>query len=219
MTASMVDDQFFPIQGHYSSTWRGDAAQVGAGTLLEHAIHDMDLLVSFFGPVRRVHGATRDFSGHAGVEDLTAAMLEFTSGAVVTHTSIWHNILHRGSSRRMTITSENAQFGFDDNDWCGPIRVDAQRDGGRTTIKEDDVVRRHVDMIGVTDERLRATMSSQYAGQDYLYENYAFLEAVSEDRPAFPGFDVALYAHRVVDAIYESARMGAPVDMERGGQV
>ena len=81
MTAAMVDDQFFPIQGHYASTWRADPAQVGAGTLLEHAIHDMDLLVSFFGRVQRVHGAMRDFSGHEGVEDLTAAMLEFENGA------------------------------------------------------------------------------------------------------------------------------------------
>jgi predicted dehydrogenase len=214
MTASMVDDQFFPIQGHYASTWRGDVAQAGAGTLLEHAIHDMDLLVSFFGPVRRVHGTMRDFSQHAAIEDMTAAMLEFESGAVVTHASIWHNILHRGSSRRITITSANAQFGFDDSDWCGPIRIDAQRDGRRVTMDADEVVKRHIEVMGVADERLRPLMTSQYTGQDYLYENYAFLRAAMEHRPAFPAFDVAVYAHRVVDAIYESARRGSPVDLE-----
>ncbi|HYM14682.1 MAG TPA: Gfo/Idh/MocA family oxidoreductase, partial [Dehalococcoidia bacterium] len=47
MTCVMVDDQFFPIQGHYASTWRGDVALVGAGTLLEHAIHDVDILISY----------------------------------------------------------------------------------------------------------------------------------------------------------------------------
>jgi predicted dehydrogenase len=217
MTASMVDDQFFPIQGHYASTWRGDVSQVGAGTLLEHAIHDMDLLVSFFGPVRRVHGVTRDFSGHDGVEDLTSAMLEFESGAVVTHVSIWHNILHRGSSRRITITAENAQFSFDDSDWCGPIRVDAQRDGDRSVIDGEAVVRRHIELMGIEDERLRAVMTARYTGQDYLYENYAFLKAVSEERAASPGFDEAVYAHRVVDAIYASARSGRAVDMNQRG--
>jgi predicted dehydrogenase len=115
MTAVLIDDQFFPIQGHYASTWRGDVAQVGAGTLLEHAIHDIDLLVSFFGPVRRVTGAIRNFAGKEGVEDLSSAMLEFENGAIANHVSIWHNILHRGSSRRLSVCCENAQFAWDDN--------------------------------------------------------------------------------------------------------
>jgi myo-inositol 2-dehydrogenase / D-chiro-inositol 1-dehydrogenase len=213
MTATLIDDQFFPIQGHYASTWRADAAQVGAGTLLEHAIHDIDLLVSFFGRVKRVHGATRNFAGKAGVEDLSSAMLEFESGAVATHVSIWHNILHRGSSRRIMVTSENAQFGWDDDDWAAPIRVDAQRDGGRTRISSDEVVARHISLAGIADERLRAIMTPRYGGQDYALEDYMFLKAVSEDRPASPNFEVAVYAHRIVDAIYESAREGRPVDI------
>jgi predicted dehydrogenase len=213
MNVTLIDDQFFPIQGHYASTWRGDAAQVGSGTLLEHAIHDIDLLVSFLGPVRRVHGVTRDFSGTPSVEDLSVAMLEFESGATATHVSAWHNILHRGSSRRITATSENAQFSWEDDDWAGAIRVDAQRDGARTNISSEDVVSRHIEIAGVTDERLRAVMTSRYAGQDYLLEDYHFLKSVSEDRPASPDFDVAVYAHRVVDAIYQSAREGRPVDL------
>jgi len=64
----MVDDQFFPIQGHYASTWRGDVAKVGAGTLLEHAIHDVDVLISYFGRVKRVHGVTRHFFEKDGVD-------------------------------------------------------------------------------------------------------------------------------------------------------
>lgn len=211
MTATLVDDQFFPIQGHYASTWRGDVAQVGAGTLLEHAIHDIDILVSFFGRVRRAHGVTRNFAGKEGVEDLSAALLEFESGAVINHVSIWHNILHRGSSRRMLVTCENAQFSWDDSDWSGPIRTERQTDGGRGEITSADVVTRHIALAGVTDERLRRVMQPQYAGQDYLLEDYAFLKAVSEDRAAFPDFAVATYAHEIVDAIYRSAREGRPV--------
>jgi predicted dehydrogenase len=214
MTATLIDDQFFPIQGHYASTWRGDASQVGAGTLLEHAIHDIDILVSFFGRVSRVFGVTRNFAATPGVEDLSAATLEFESGAVATHVSIWHNILHRGSSRRITVTSENAQFSWDDDDWAGAIRVDAERDGGRTEIGTEEVVERHVEIAGVTDERLRSIMTPRYAGQDYVLEDYNFLKAVSEDRPAFPDFEVAVHAHRIVDAIYESAREGRPIEID-----
>jgi len=211
MTAAMVDDQFFPIQGHYASTWRKDRAQVGAGTLLEHAIHDIDLLVWCLGPVRRVHAATRNFAGHEGIEDLSAALLEFESGAVVAHTSIWHNILHRGSSRRLNVTCENLQFSWDDDDWAGAIRVDDAR--GRSVIESGEVVRRFVDLAGITHERLREALAAPNIGLAYVLENYDFLRAVTDQRPAPLGFAPAVYAHAVVDAIYRSARESRPVDV------
>ena len=37
------DDQYFPIQGQYGSTWRTDVAVAGGGTLIEHSIHDLDV--------------------------------------------------------------------------------------------------------------------------------------------------------------------------------
>ncbi|HEY4332305.1 MAG TPA: Gfo/Idh/MocA family oxidoreductase, partial [Ilumatobacteraceae bacterium] len=43
MAIGSRDDQFIPIQGHYGSTWRADKNLVGAGTLLEHSIHDVDM--------------------------------------------------------------------------------------------------------------------------------------------------------------------------------
>jgi len=214
MAATLIDDQFFPIQGHYASTWRGDVAKVGSGTLLEHAIHDIDVLVSFFGRVRRVHGAVRNFAGHEGVEDLSSAMLEFENGAVVSHISVWHNILHRGSSRRMLVSCENAQFAWDDNDWSGAIRCETQAAGRRTDIEPDEVVRRHIELARIEEPALRERMLAAYNGQDYLMENYRFLQAVSAERPAFPDFSVAVYAHEIVDAIYQSAREGRPVGLE-----
>jgi predicted dehydrogenase len=214
MTASMVDDQFFPVTGRYLTKWRADVSQVGAGTLLEHAIHDVDMMVAYFGPVRRVHGVLRNFSGTEGVEDLTVATLEFENGAVASHVSIWHNILHRGSSRRINVTCENAQFSWDDDDWAGAIRLDAQGEGARTEISSDEVVRRFVDIAGIEDEHLRSIMTPAPRGQPYLLQAYRFLQAVSEGRPAWPDFDVAVYAHRVVDAIYQSAREGRPIDLK-----
>ena len=54
MTVVFRDDQFIPIQGHYASTWRADRTLVGAGTLLEHSIHDVDMLRFLVGDVVRV---------------------------------------------------------------------------------------------------------------------------------------------------------------------
>lgn len=213
MTCTMVDDQFFPIQGHYASTWRGDVSQVGAGTLLEHAIHDVDILISYFGRVKRVYGVTRHFFERAGVEDLSNAIIEFESGAVVSHTSIWHNVLHRGSSRRMHVTCENAQYSWEDDDYAGPIRCETNAAGGRTDLASEEVIARFIESAGITDPRLRETVLPHDLGQAYLLEDYTFLKAVSEDRQSWLDFDVALYAHEVVDAIYESARVGRPVEL------
>ncbi|HEY7801522.1 MAG TPA: Gfo/Idh/MocA family oxidoreductase [Dehalococcoidia bacterium] len=215
MTAVMVDDQYFPIQGHYRSTWRGDVSLAGAGTLLEHAIHDIDILVSYFGRVRRIYGVTRHFFEKEGIEDLSSATLEFESGAVVSHTSIWHNLLHRGSSRRMLVVCEDGQLQWQDNDWAAAIHADTNAAAEKYEIPSADVIERYIESAGVSDERLRATVRAEYAGQDYLLEDYAFLKAVSEGREAWPGFDIALYAHEVVDAIYRSAREGRPVEMAR----
>jgi predicted dehydrogenase len=173
----------------------------------------MDVLAWFFGPVRRVFGTTRNFAGVDGIEDLSNAVLEFEGGAVVNHASIWHNVLHRGSSRQLTVMCENAQYRWDESDWSGPIITETQAAGGREAIERDEVIRRYLELRDLSEEPLRDLMDAGYAGQDYLVENYAFLKAVSEDRPAFPDFTVATYAHRIVDAIYESARTGAPVDV------
>jgi UDP-N-acetyl-2-amino-2-deoxyglucuronate dehydrogenase len=213
MTCVMVDDQFFPIQGHYASTWRGDVNLVGAGTLLEHAIHDVDILISYFGRVKRAHGVTRHFFEREGVEDLSSAMIEFESGAIASHTSIWHNVLHRGSSRRMHVVCENAQYRWDDDDYAAPIRCDTNIGNGVSEISSQQVVDRFIASAGVTDARLRQAVLPHDLGQAYLLEDYTFLKAVSEDSQSWLDFDVALYAHEVVDAIYESARTGRPVDL------
>ncbi len=213
MTCTMIDDQFFPVQGHYASTWRGDARYVGAGTLLEHAIHDVDILISYFGRARRVYGVTRNFFGREGVEDLSSAIIEFEGGVTVSHTSIWHNVLHRGSSRRMNVTCENAQYSWEDDDYAGAIRCETNTAGARTDIPSEEVIARFIESAGVTDPRLRQTIMPHDLGQAYLLEDYTFLKAVSEDRPSWLDFDVALYAHQVVDAIYESAKQGRPVDV------
>ena len=44
LAAVMRDDQYFPVQGLYGSTWRGDERLAGGGTVIEHSIHDVDVL-------------------------------------------------------------------------------------------------------------------------------------------------------------------------------
>src|SRR5262249_4763548 len=75
LSVILRDDQFFPTRGHYASSWRGDVAKAGGGTLIEHSIHDIDLLLRLFGPIVRVRCETRVTSGHFGIEDVASATL------------------------------------------------------------------------------------------------------------------------------------------------
>lgn len=193
------DDQFFPIHGHYGSEWRKDRRIVGSGTLLEHSIHDADVLRWLGGDVERVRGSVRNFAGYEGVEDLAAVHLEFESGALAELVSVWHSVLGRPSTRRIEVFMEKGVF-LVDNDFLGPIQVQTHARIAET-ISEDEVRRDYLRIMGLTDPIFEDALK-------YALEDYFFLKAVSEGRDAFPDFHTALEAHRLVDAAYRSAAGG-----------
>ena len=67
MAVVFRDDQFIPTQGHYKSTWRGEVTKAGAGTLLEHSIHDVDMLRFLVGDVRDVSARSTHTHGIDGI--------------------------------------------------------------------------------------------------------------------------------------------------------
>ncbi|MEY2399820.1 MAG: hypothetical protein QOJ00_2994, partial [Actinomycetota bacterium] len=115
------DDQFIPNQGHYASQWRMDKALAGRGTLLEHSIHDVDMLQWMLGPVTSVSAVTREHHGYDRIDDVAAARMEFENGAVVQLTSIWHDILERGSLRHVEVFCDNLYVKLE-GDRTGPVR-------------------------------------------------------------------------------------------------
>ena len=121
MAVVFRDDQFIPNQGMYASDWRVDAARAGHGTLLEHSIHDTDILQWLLGPVTSLSATTRELHGHPGIEDVAAARLDFASGATATLTSVWHDVLERPSQRRVEVFCENLHLAVE-GDFVGPVR-------------------------------------------------------------------------------------------------
>jgi predicted dehydrogenase len=199
MTVVFRDDQFFPITGQYASDWRKDVAVAGAGTLLEHSIHDVDLLHWLAGPVRGVRGTTRNFAGHDGIEDLVVASLDFESGAQGSLTSIWHSVVGRPSSRLIELFFEKGFFHVD-HDYLGPIHLQTHALNAEI-IPEEEVQRRYLEKLGLA--------AGVFGGMlRYSLEDYLFLKALTEDRAPFPDFHTALEAHKVVDAIYRSGDSG-----------
>lgn len=187
------DDQYIPDQGIYGSTWRTDAARAGRGTLLEHSIHDVDILQWLLGPVAAVSASGREVHGHERIDDVMVARLDFAGGAAATLTSVWHDVLERPSLRRVEVLCERLFVALE-GDFAGPVRW--QFTGG------DERVLEGADLaVAVAEAGDTATTNSATA----------FLRAVRDGTPAHPTLADALPAHRVVDAIYASAAAGGAV--------
>ncbi|MDP8936365.1 MAG: Gfo/Idh/MocA family oxidoreductase [Actinomycetota bacterium] len=187
------DDQYFPIQAMYDSSWRADVARAGAGVLLEHSIHDVDILEFLCGPVTEVSCRTRAFYGHPGIEDSAVLAMRFSSGAVGTLTTVWHNLLPRANERHLEIFCDRFWCALDGQHWLGEVRW------CRLGAAEKSV------SGPLVEERL-ADMGATPCNPDV-----EFVTAVSGGAAAGPDFATAVRAHVLVDAAYRSAAAGGSV--------
>jgi predicted dehydrogenase len=198
MSVVFRDDQYLPTQGMYASTWRGDVERAGAGTLLEHSIHDLDLLEWLVGPIESVSALTRHFHDLDGIEDLSVATLGFSGGAVGSLTSVWHDVLARPSLRRIEVFTEQAWFALE-GDVVGPVRW-VRHDGDESVVEGDE-------LLALLGE----------AGIEPVNPDGRFVAAIAEAIPSSPTMADALRPHALADAIYRSASQGgAPVAIEPG---
>lgn len=208
MATVLRDDQFIPIRGHYGSTWRADAAQAGAGAVLEHSIHDADILGWICGDIESVAALTRNVAGHEGIEDTAVATLGFSGGGVGSLVSVWHDVDSRPSTRRLEVICRDTWIGTD-SDVYGPVT--AQTTDATVAIDAEDSARRTCDDLGAPPDLARA-------GAVWMLEDWAFCRTVGGDAVEGPTFADAVAAHRVVDAVYASAEHGGvPVKIPRDG--
>lgn len=190
MAVVFRDDQFIPTQGHYKSTWRGDVSKAGAGTLLEHSIHDVDMLRFLVGDVRDVSARSTHRHGIEGIEDVVAASIGFENGAIGTLTTIWHDNLSRPSLRHVEVFCRNRTVVIAGDDWFGPVTW-SDADGATGSLEGEDLLAR------------TAPLAAGDANPDG-----AFVRAAVDGTAGFPDFSVALQAHRIVESMYASCRAG-----------
>jgi predicted dehydrogenase len=203
MAAIFRDDQYFPIQGTYRSQWRADVEQAGGGCLIEHSIHDLDILRFCFGEVDRLAARTANHAGHEGVEDLAAVSLRFASGLEVQLTSVWHEILSRGSTRRVEVFCRDGMVWLDD-DFRGPLHVQTSDATEVLACPSPE----WVEALPLADDAVGLAIRA------YVEADRAFVEALADHTTPEPGLEVALVAHDLVDAAYRSAEHGGePVDI------
>ena len=195
MSLLFRDDQYIPIQGMYGSTWRGDVAKAGAGTLLEHSIHDLDLIEWIFGRIVRVACTTMNLHGLEGIEDQATVMLTAEHGGSAVLSSTWHDLLSRPSQRLVEAFSRNVHVQVR-GDWHGP--VSSTVGGAPASELQGQAL---VDAVQAIDG----------PGNN---PDADFIASVIAGTPAYPDLSMALRAHVLADAAYRSAAAGGdPVDL------
>lgn len=200
MALVLRDDQYFPIQGMYGSTWRRDVDKAGGGTLIEHSIHDLDVIHWILGVPTAVTARTASVFGYEGIDDTAAVTLAYPGGETASLVSIWHQVTTRPSTRRLEVFCEEA-FLWTEDDYLGPLHVETS--AGSEIV--DGEAPSWIDRLTVPE--VLAKPLAQYAEP-----SKAFLDALVRDGRAArgaPTVDVALAAHEVVDAAYRSAATGS----------
>jgi len=192
------DDQYIPTQGLYNSDWRGDFAKAGGGTLLEHSVHDLDLLRWMMGPIASVSARMGYVHGLAGIDDQTTVMLTAESGAQAALVSVWHDILSRPSQRRVEAICERGFFSLE-GDWSGPVRFER-------AIDEDSPTPAQGSLDGRKLNKTVEAIDGITEGPDA-----SFVAAVLANETAYPDFGLALEAHKIAEAAYTSAAEGGRV--------
>lgn len=186
-----------PPEYYLSAPWRGTWELDGGGALINQAIHTVDLLLWFAGDVRRVNAWARNRL-HEGieVEDTLVAHLEFAQGAdgVIEATTA----VYPGSPRRIELHGTDGTITLvDDEVSTWETRTGSAAPDKRTGPASTGGASTHV----VADARWHALQ----------FED--FVEAVREGRrPAVDGRE-GMRSLRLVLALYESARMGTPVEV------
>lgn len=197
MATILRDDQYFPVQGIYASEWRADRDRAGGGTLIEHSIHDVDVLRWILGEPAAVSARTGSRFGHVGIDDIATLTFAYPDSSIATLVSVWHQILTRGSSRRLEVFCEEAMLWTDD-DYLGPLQVETS--AGAETVE--------LRVPGWLDRLDVPEAIAKPLGQ-YAAPTKSFLDALASGAaPGGPSAGEALAAHRLVELAYRSAGAG-----------
>ncbi len=204
MAAVLRSDQCIPIKGAFQSQWRVDATISGGGTLIEHSIHDLDLLTWYFGPLKQVFAQTSNFFNYSGIETVAAVLLTFDNGVQASLQSVWHNVERRVSERRLEIFCEQGWL-RSTGDFSGEIETQV--------LDQDPVILSSQSMLAQFSQRF-PDFNRNSRDNAFLYENIAYWRSLEDKQKPSPSLSDGVRAQRLVDAIYESAKQCTAVNVE-----
>ncbi|MBT4856677.1 Gfo/Idh/MocA family oxidoreductase [Candidatus Uhrbacteria bacterium] len=199
---SLRDDQKFPISGiqHYTD-WRSDVKQAGAGVLIEHGIHDIDLFEHLFGKIKRVSATQRNHHSYEGIEDFIEIRIEFESGQTATMTHMWHDIPAHTSVRSFEIFFNKSLVTLQD---YAMHHINVRDQEAEKKYEKNDL------FAMLSDEPLFKDISRRedllFMSDYYAIQDYWFMRNLLSDTKPSPSIYDGLRAFEIAHACYKSAR-------------
>jgi predicted dehydrogenase len=198
LCAAQVAVPWWRPQSYYDVAGRGTYARDGGGVLINQAIHTLDLMQVFAGPVARVQaiGATSRLH-RMEAEDFVAGGLEFASGAIGSLVATTASF--PGDAESIGLDFEHAAARLQ----SGVLTVH-HHDGRTETFGQSETTGGGANPMAFTYDWHKSVIAD-------------FLAAIRDGgAPAVTGRD-ALATHRLIDALLQSAREGRLVDLAEPG--
>lgn len=117
-------------EAYYEVPWRGKWSTEGGGPSMGHGIHQMDLMLSLLGEWAEVRAATATLARDVETEDVSMAIVRFSSGAMV---SMVNSVLSPRETSYLRFDFSEATvelthlYGYDNSNWTwtpAPHRAD-----------------------------------------------------------------------------------------------
>ena len=190
--------KWFRDQNYYDNGgWRGTWEMDGGGSLMNQAVHTVDLMQWLMGDVLSVTSSMGIYSHKIQTEDLTVSIVKFKSGAVATFTS--STCCYPGICTDIQLYGEKGSIEID-----GDI-LKLWKIMGDDSFEENTML----ETYGAGNGAAAALDPALIMGHAFQVED--IISAVIEDRqPLVIPLD-AIKSVRIINSIYESARTGKEI--------
>ncbi len=174
--------------------WRGTWAMDGGGSLMNQAVHTVDLMQWLMGDVESVQGVYTVANHVIETEDLTASVIRFKNGATATFVSTTCCNPSRGTFVQI--------YGSDGCIELNGDKVDAWKIKGITPDEENAVKEKYA------NGNAAAVQADPTLVIGHASQVNDIIDAVIYDRDPQIGPMEAVKAVRIINAVYESSRTG-----------
>jgi UDP-N-acetyl-2-amino-2-deoxyglucuronate dehydrogenase len=190
-----------PPEYYAQSKWRGTRSLDGGGALMNQGIHTVDLLLWWLGDIVRVSARSGTLVHKVEVEDTIVGWLEFANGAIGTLEAT--TAAYPGYPRRVEVTGTRGTVSIEQDRIVGCDVRDAPPEVAAAMATQD----------GDQNAQAASAIVSDARGHQRILED--LLDAIETGRPPRCDGHEGRRSVAVVEALYESAATGRPVDVSR----
>lgn len=192
--------KWFREQSYYDrGGWRGTWEYDGGGSLMNQAIHTVDLMQWLMGEVESVTSTMAIYNHNIKTEDLTASLVKFKSGATATFVST--TCAYPGISTEIMLYGTGGSIEAD----ADMIKTWKLRDSDDEDEEEELMIERY----GKGNLKASSYEEGTLYGHRHVVEDMILAVRDGRDPQILPSD--AIKSVKIVNAIYESAKSGKTV--------